>query len=55
MSIPHFVVGLLTVCIGYLGLLHVLIDNFLLGLVCFFMAYFIAVFNLKSYIEEVTK
>lgn len=55
MSIPHFVLGLLSVVVGYLGLLHVLIDNFLVGLVCFFLAYCVACFNLKSYLEEMTK
>jgi hypothetical protein len=55
MSIPHFVLGLLSVVVGYLGLLHVLNNNLMVGLVCFFLAYCVAAFNLKSYIEEMTK
>jgi len=55
MSVPYFVFGLLAVVVGYLGLLHVLNDSFLVGLVCFFLAYFIAFFNLTAYIKEVTK
>lgn len=55
MSFPHFVLGLLAVVVGYLGLLHVLNNNLMVGLVCFVSAYIIAAFNLKSYVEEMTK
>lgn len=55
MSTPYFVLGFLAVVIGYIGLLHVLNDDLLLGFLCLVSAYTISFFNLKNYIKEVTK
>jgi hypothetical protein len=41
--------------IGYIGLLHVLNEDLIIGFVAFFLAFTIAYFNLTSYISEATK